>query len=225
MLEIKNMTYKIPKGRAILENLSLTIWEGEFLGILGKNGAGKTTLLDLMMGLRPVTQGEISFFKQDPQFFTNEVSQQIFFLSQDIKIPRAMSIREYLDYISFFYDRYDKKKESFFMEYFEMDPKSKVGGLSTGQQKKVQIIAALSCNAKLIIIDEITAVLDPESRLKFFKALEKIHQTREQSIILATNIAEDLVGRVDRVLFLKRGKATYHDSQEIHNLFGLGEVA
>lgn len=225
MLEIKKMTYRIPKGRIILDAVNVTIWKGEFLGVLGKNGAGKTTFLDLIMGLRPATEGSISFLDHDPQYLTSEVAQEIVFLSQDIKLPRAMSIQEYLDYISFYYDKYDKEREKQLLQYFEMDPEAKIGGLSTGQQKKVQIIAGLSVKCKLIIIDEITAVLDPESRMRFFKVLEKIHQTREQSVILATNIAEDLIGRVDRILFLADGKTSYHDSKDINALFGLGDVA
>lgn len=225
MLDIRNMSYQIPKGRVILDNLNLTIWPGEFLGVLGKNGAGKTTLLDLIMGLRPITSGSISFMEQDPQFLTTQASQEIFFLSQDIKLPRAMSIGDYLNFIAPFYSNYDKNREAELLEYFEMDPKSKVGSLSTGQQKKAQIISGFSSNAKLIIIDEITAVLDPESRLKFFKVLERMRQKREQAIIIATNIAEDLVGRVDRVLFLQKGSATYHGTEDIHGLFNLGEVA
>ncbi len=225
MLDIKNMTYKLPKGRVILERLNLTIWPGEFLGVLGKNGAGKTTLLDIIMGIRPATDGQIEFMEHNPQHLPSEIAQEIVFLSQDIKISRSMAIREYLDYMSFYYKRYDKKREAQLLEYFDMDPEAKMGSLSTGQQKKVQIVSGLSVDAKLIIIDEITAVLDPESRLKFFRLLEKIHATRRQSVILATNIAEDLIGRVDRVVFLSGGQASYHDPAEMDNLFDLKEIA
>lgn len=225
MLEIRNLTYQIPKGRLILDGLNLTIWPGEFLGVLGKNGAGKTTMLDLIMGLRPATSGEITFMDHHPQHLPREISENLVFLSQDIKLPRSMSIQEYLNYMAHFYRSYDKQKEKELLDYFDMDPKAKIGSLSTGQQKKAQIVSGLSVKAKLIVIDEITAVLDPESRLKFFKILERIHATREQSVVLATNIAEDLVGRVDRVLFLAHGKATYHESHEVESIFGLEDVA
>jgi len=168
MLEIRNMSYQIPKGRMILSDLNLTIWPGEFLGLLGKNGAGKTTFLDLVMGLRSTTHGEIQFMGHNPQFLPTDISQDLVFLSQDIKLPRSMSIQEYLNYMSFFYKRYDKQKELELIDYFEISPTAKIGSLSTGQQKKAQIVSGLCANAKLIIIDEITAVLDPESRLKFF---------------------------------------------------------
>lgn len=225
MLEINKMTYKLPKGRTILNELDLVIWPGEFLGVLGKNGAGKTTLLDLIMGIRPVTDGEIKFMEHDPQFLPPEVSENIVFLSQDIKIPSAMSIQDYLDYMSFYYKNYSKQREKELLKYFDMDPKAKIGSLSTGQQKKAQIISGLSVKAKLIIIDEITAVLDPESRLKFFKVLQAIHQKKEQSIILATNIAEDLVGRVDRIVFLSDGKVSYHTTDDLNKIFDLEEIA
>lgn len=225
MLEIQNMSYQIPKGKLILENLNLTIWPGEFLGLLGKNGAGKTTMLDLIIGLRSVSSGSINFMGHNPQFLPREIAQNIVFLSQDIKLPRSMSIREYLDYMSYFYANYDKDKEAELIKYFEIDPDSKIGSLSTGQQKKAQIVSGFCVDAKLIVIDEITAVLDPESRLKFFKLLEKIHQKKQQSLLLATNIAEDLVGRVDRILFLANGNASYHHSHEVDKIFGLEDIA
>ncbi len=225
MLEIQDMSYQIPKSREILNGLNLTVWPGEFLGLLGKNGAGKTTLLDLIMGLRPTSKGEIKFMGHDPQFLPQDISQELVFLSQDIKLPRSMSIQDYLDHMSVFYKNYDKQKELELIDYFEMSPKAKIGSLSTGQQKKAQIVSGLCTNAQLLIIDEITAVLDPESRLKFFTVLEKLHAKKQQSLILATNIAEDLIGRVDRILFLADGKATYHESHEVHKIFKLGDVA
>ena len=74
-------------------------------------------------------------------------------------------------------------------------------------------------------MDEVTAVLDPESRKKFFDLLKTVKKTQECSVVMATNIAEDLNGIVDRVLFIDRRKTTVHKVDEIRHLFNLEEAA
>ena len=83
----------------------------------------------------------------------------------------------------------DRKKENELLEYFAIDPSVKMGSLSTGQKVKAQIVAAISARPKLFLMDEVTAVLDPESRKQFFVLLKILHAEKNCSLIMATNIA------------------------------------
>lgn len=86
-------------------------------------------------------------------------------------------------------------------------------------------ITALAANTPLIIVDEITAVLDPETRFLFFSTLKETVKTKNTSIILATNIAEDLINIANRVLFLTQEGAKEYDQSKILELFNVGKSA
>jgi len=221
MLKVSNLIYQVPQGDVVLDNINFEVKQGEFLGILGRNGAGKTTLLDLIMGFRPHTSGQILVHDEYPQSTNKLNAHEVAFLSQDLKLKQGTSVGKFLEFHSFFYPQYSKQKEKYLLNFFELDPKQKIGSLSTGQQKKTKIIAGIASQAKLILIDEITAVLDPETRLKFFVLLEKIHSEGQSAIVLATNIVEDLNGRVDKILFIDRNKAEVLENYEINELFDL----
>jgi ABC-2 type transport system ATP-binding protein len=224
-LRIKNLNYSIPYSQKILDGLDFEIKEGEFLGILGHNGSGKTTLLDLILGLRKVSSGEIQVFGEDPHQLNRSHKEKVIFLSQDVMLKGSLSISEFLDMQSCFYPLYSKVEEARLLSVFSLDKDQKIGALSTGQQKKVQFVAGLAAMPKLVLIDEVTAVLDPQTRDIFFKEIKKAQLEQKISIILTTNIAEDLIGMVDKVLFIKDKKGTFHRNDEILDLFNIRKSA
>ena len=120
---------------------------------------------------------------------------------------------------------YNKEDEKYFLDVFKLSADSKVATLSLGQQRKVQIIAGLSSRAKLVLIDEITAVLDPETREIFFNELKSYQEKYSATIVLATNIAEDLIGRASRVIFIHDQIGSIHHPDEILKLFNVQKVA
>lgn len=225
LISIEGLSYSIPYGETLLNNINLDIHEGELLGILGHNGSGKTTLLDVILGNKKASLGAISVLDENPHGINRKNKQQVVYLSQDVSIKGDVSIGDFLKFHSSFYPNYSQVEEAHLLEVFELRKDQKIGSLSTGQQKKVQIIAGFSAIPKLIIIDEITAVLDPETRDKFFKELLNVKEKYKASILLATNIAEDLVDRADRVLFIENRQAVVHNPEDIMKLFNIGLVA
>jgi ABC-2 type transport system ATP-binding protein len=225
ILTIQKLIYSVPYGETILQDVSLTIGEGEFLGILGHNGSGKTTLLDLILGNKKCTSGFISVLEENPHDSFRKNKHGIVFLSQDVSIKGDVTIGQFLKFHAAFYSNYSIIDEEHLLQVFNLDKSLKVGALSTGQQKKVQIIAGLSTQPRLIIIDEITAVLDPEARDTFFAELVSAREKYLSSVILATNIAEDLVNRADRILFIENKAGSIHHPSEIMKLFNIGVAA
>lgn len=224
-IKIDNLSYTIPYGDTILKNINLTVEEGKFIGILGQNGTGKTTLLDILMGFRKCSEGSITVLGEDPHSSDRNEKENIIFLSQDITLKGNLTISQFLHFHSSFYKDYSTQDESHLLAVFSLKKDMKIGALSTGQQKKVQIIAGLSTRPKLILIDEITAVLDPETRDIFFREIENVRRKYNCSIILATNIAEDLVNRVDSVFFIQKQEARMYDPSQIMKLFNIEKVA
>lgn len=222
---MKQLSYSYPYSSPILQNVDLELDPGKFLGVLGHNGAGKTTLIDIITGVKNITSGEIKIFGENPFIKERLHKEKVIFLSQDVSIKGSLTIGEFLQFHSAFYPQYSKEDENYLLTAFLLKRSMKVGSLSTGQQKKVQIIAGLSSRPKLLIIDEITAVLDPETRDIFFRELASIKVKHETSIILATNIAEDLVERADSILFVSEQKAVLHSPSDIKKLFNIGEAA
>lgn len=225
IINLKNVNYKIPNGDTVYEDLNFNLELGEFIGVLGKNGAGKTTLIDLLMGYRPISEGIIEVLGEDPMGFSRRKKKDIFVLSHDIQIQSSHSIENYLEFTRFFYENYDRKKEKELLKYFGLTPNSKMGSLSTGQKVKAQVVAAISSRPKLFLMDEVTAVLDPESRKQFFDLLKELHKEKSCSLMMATNIAEDLNGVVDKVLFIDHKHAQVHEVSEIDYLFNLNVEA
>jgi ABC-2 type transport system ATP-binding protein len=225
LISIKNLSYTVPYGDTILKDVNLEVAAGEFIGILGHNGSGKTTLLDIILGSKRPSLGQVNVLAENPHAVNRIRKNEIVFLSQDVSIKGDLRIKDFLKFHSAFYPNYSKEEAERLLEVFELNEDMKVGALSTGQQKKVQVVANFATAPKLIIIDEITAVMDPETRDTFFKELLALKIEKNTSVLLATNLAEDLIRRADRVLFIENQNASLHSPDTILNLFNIEKAA
>lgn len=216
MIDIQSLSYKYIKNKYIFEDLSAQIEKGEFWGVLGRNGAGKSTLIDLILGLKQPTSGSIKLSHQD-----DSLGNPIAFLSQDIDIKTDISVSDFLKFHSAFFSRYSTDVEANLLNYFELKKESIIASLSTGQKKLVMAIACLSSMTDILVVDEITAVLDPIARHKFFIKLEEFNEKYELTIILATNIAEDLKDRVDKILYIEENKSQVLEPSQLSGIFEL----
>ena len=219
MIEVNNMSYKIPSAGNILTDVSLNVTSNDFIGVLGENGAGKTTLIDILMGFRRPSQGQVTIFGQDPAMSKRSIFRDIAYLSQDVWLKDNISIESFFEFHKYFFNSYSKDDEKRLMDAFKLDYKAKIGGVSTGQKRRIQIIAALASRPKILFIDEITAVLDPKARHLFFNLLKDINKKHSTVILLATNIVEDLKGRINSLYFIKDTKLKSHNANDIDSLF------
>jgi len=219
MINVKNLHYAYAASEPVFSDLSFQINSGEAWGILGRNGSGKSTLMDLLLGIRRPEKGSISINGFDLSSNIEEAGREISYVSQEIGLPNSIRISEFLHFHSLMYPRYSKEKEAEYLSYFKVNPKKLIGSLSLGQQKKLQFIAAFSSGTKILLVDEITAVLDAESRLMFFKVLRDIITRERKTVFLATNIAEDLHQFASHVIFLDHDTVRIVNPSEIGTLF------
>lgn len=220
ILNFQNVTYRIPNGATIYKNLNIKIYKGDYYGVLGKNGAGKSTLIEMIMGLRHLAEGKILVFDEDPSSTDRKQKHKIFVVTHDMQVPGGVSVIDLFDFYKFFYPNYSIEIQQQLLNLFEIDPNEKFGSLSTGQKIKALLVAAFSARAELYLFDEVTAVLDPKSRRNFFKYLKQFRVFHHCSILLATNIAEDLQNSVDKVIFVDdEHRVLVKEIEDIDSLF------
>lgn len=202
LIDAKGLSYIYPINHVVFKDINFQVEEGDFWGILGKNGAGKTTLIDVLLGLKTPTTGSVTILKEEPYGIKSNHQADVVYLSQDVYLKGDITVDEFFKFHSFFFKNYSKDIEEDLVNYFDLDRNILIGALSTGQQRKVQIVSGLAADTKLILIDEITAVLDPETRFKFFKKIVEFNKKHNKTIMLATNIAEDLKTRTNKILLI-----------------------
>lgn len=203
IISIHQLGYTINR-RVILRDIAASIPHGAFVGVLGENGAGKTTLLDLLMGFRVPSQGMITVLGQQPYQDHWEARKQIAYLSEKVDIPGDWSIQEFLEFHQFFYPQYSQEREQYLLNEFRITPDNRVGNLSAGEIRRVQIVAGLASHPDIVVVDEISAVLDIVGRRKFMKLLHEQSQISQTTIVFATNILEDLVNHISHILLLRQ---------------------
>lgn len=223
VIEAHDLSYSYDFENPVFQKINFTIKEGEFWGFLGPNGSGKTTLIEMLISMRWTDTGELKILGQPTKTRNRDFLREVSFLSHDVQLNGIQRIEDFLNFHAFFYPNYSIKIQNELLDYFELDPKKKISEHSTGQQKKIQIIAGLAAQTKLIIVDEVTAVLDPETRKKFFDVLTLHCKEYKKTIILATNVVEDLKVCSSKILFIKKGYATIHDPSEINSLFKIND--
>lgn len=224
IISVKNASFQIPYDKEVLSDVSMEVEEGEFVGILGVNGAGKSAFIDLLLGTMKPSKGKISVLGEDPFSESRVKREEVCYISQSIDYPSGATGEFALSLYEGLYPKYSKEMAKKLSKILGVDLKKKIGGLSLGQKKKIQVIAALSCKPKLLIVDEITAVFDERSRKQFFELVKKYREKHQLSIVLATNIASDLIEYTSKVMFIDNGHASFHPASDLNKLFDLSNL-
>lgn len=209
-IEIKNVSKKYGKKQA-LKNISLTIDKGMF-GLLGRNGAGKTTLMKVLSTLLDKSEGSITICGIDIKK-TREIRNIIGYLPQDFSIYGGMTVYEAMDYLGVLSGinkgvrrkRIPELLEKVNLKYKQ---KVKVKVLSGGMKRRLGIAQALLNDPKILIVDEPTAGLDPEERVRFRNLLSEIADDR--IVILSTHIVGDIEAVCERIAILDEGCLIYY---------------
>ena len=201
----RGLEYRLPDKRQILTAVDFHLSPGAFLAVLGENGAGKTTLLDLLMGFRRRSGGSLSVMEADPESDPWRSRARIAYLSEKVDLPGDWEARGFLDFHRAFYPTFDTVDAVDAMKLFGVRVGDRLGNMSAGELRRVQIVAALAARPDLIIVDEITAVLDIMGRRALLSLLKERQRTLGLTTVLATNVPEGLGRYADHVLLLHRG--------------------
>ncbi len=224
MLEVKNVTKKfvkkINKKESISfladEDITFNVKEGEVLGILGPNGAGKTTLLRMLAGIMTPNEGTITIDNKTYQNNSEEIKEQIAYLSGNTKLYKDISPYELLIMCCQYY-KVDKniqtKRIQELTKRFNLEEiiHQKIGTLSTGQLQRVNIARCVIHNPKYYIFDEATSGLDIISS-KVILDFIKEEKVNKKCIIYSTHYMEEAENICDRVILIHKGKVIKTDT-------------
>lgn len=210
IIEIKNVTKTYKKKKA-LDNISLEVSEGKILGILGPNGSGKTTLIKLITGLTRPNSGEVKIDGEEPGVYTKSI---ISYLPDRNYLDSWMSIKDVEKVFEDFYKDFDKSKFRNLLEFMDLNIELKVDELSKGMLEKLNLSLVLGRNAKVYILDEPIAGVDPVARDKILEAIVK-NYSEESTMIITTHLVKDMEMIFEDVLFLKDGQVDLYENAEI----------
>ena len=201
ILECRNITKSYNKLVA-LDNVSITLEGGKIVGLLGPNGSGKTTLIKLINGLLTPDQGTISICGQPVGPETKAI---VAYLPDNIYLNSWMRVQQLVDFFSDFYEDFRKELALEMLKRLGISPESKLKSLSKGNKEKVCLILTMSRNAKLYVLDEPIAGVDPAARDYVISTIINNYNP-DATVLISTHLIADIEQILDQVIFIQTGK-------------------
>ena len=193
-----------------LDHLDLDIKEGEILGLLGPNGAGKTTAIRSLCGLIPIDSGEITVFGQSQNINNLSIKRQMGIVTQEISVFKDLSTIENLRYFGGLYGMRGAELESNVARVLEFigladRAKNRPSTFSGGMQRRLNIGCALVHHPRLVIMDEPTVGIDPQSRNHILDSVRKI-AAEGTTVIYTSHYMEEVQAICNRISIMDAGR-------------------
>ncbi len=205
LIEAKNIRKTFKDIKAV-DNISLQIYENEFVALLGPNGAGKTTLVEMIEGIQKPSSGEIRINGSLWRNQYEKLHQLIGLSLQETRFMDKISVNETLNLFASFYKQGHKRVVQILSLINLQDKKkARVNKLSGGQRQRLAIGIALLNRPKLLLLDEPTTGLDPNARREIWEILIKLKKDFKTSMILTTHYMEEAEYLCDRIIIMHKG--------------------
>jgi len=222
LLEISHLDKQI--GTLHLQDISFTLEPGYIFGLIGRNGSGKTSLIRTLLNLYHKDSGTIVVNDYPMDSMEHEAKDQIGFVLDEFIFEEKLSISANGRYFGSTYSKYDHSLFLQFCERFNLDPKQKTGRLSKGQKTRFQLAFALSHQAKLFIMDEPAAGLDPLFRRELTGYMQELVEDGTRSVLFSTHLTADLDQIGDYIALIDKGRFCFcMDKESLRERFVLLE--
>jgi ABC-2 type transport system ATP-binding protein len=219
VLEVEHLTKHFPQGKdgvfVAVDDISFSLQKGEILGLLGPNGAGKTTTMQMLLGILSSSAGTIQYFGQDFEANREEILEKVNFSSTYTNLPWALTIREALTYSAFLYDIDDRPARiQRVSQIFRLSKlmNNEVNSLSAGQLTRLNLAKAFLNYPQVLLLDEPTASLDPETADHIRQFILQQREQFEVSILFTSHNMAEVSQVCDRVMFINQGKIVAIDT-------------
>lgn len=221
LIELENVSYSYDKKCPALKNFSLKIEEGEYIAVIGHNGSGKSTLAKILNCLVLADEGSVMvdglttadkqsvfdirkrvgvvFQNPDNQLVASIVEDDVAFGPENLGVPRK-EIGERIEFAL----------KAVGMEEFRHRSPARLSG---GQKQRIAIAGVLALKPKVLVLDESTAMLDPQGREEVLAVVEKLNREQKTTVISVTHYMEEVV-RADRVIVLNKGEKVLEGTPE-----------
>ncbi len=193
-----------------LANVNLNIFPGRITGLLGPNGSGKTTLIKIANGLLTPESGSLTIQGLNP---CPETKAIISYLPERTYLAPWMKVSDIINYFSDFYADFDASRAYEMLQSLNINPEDRLKTMSKGTREKVQLILVMSRRAKLYILDEPIAGVDPAARDYILNTVIKNYD-RDAAILLSTHLITDVEEILDDVVFIRYGQIIEADTAD-----------
>lgn len=211
-IKINHLTKYYGKARGI-EQVSLTVAQGEFFGFIGPNGAGKSTTIRTLLGLISPKSGEAQVLGHDIVKDTEKLLAQVGYLPSEAVFHSRMRVRDVLKLSADLRRKNCKEMAHKLCERLQLDTSRKVEELSFGNRKKIAIVCALQHEPELLILDEPTSGLDPLMQKAFFEILRERNEAGT-TVFLSSHILSEIQRNCTRAAIIREGRIIACDSVE-----------
>lgn len=217
VVEIENLVKRY-KELVALDHLNLTVEKGEIFGLLGPNGSGKTTAISCILALLNFDKGSVKVFGEEIQPDSYRIKQQIGVVLQNVAVFEELTVQENIDYFCGLYikDKAERKKcveEAITFAGLEDFRKFLPKKLSGGLLRRLNIACGIAHKPKLIILDEPTVAVDPQSRNRILEGIQKLNR-EGATIIYTSHYMEEVEQICSRIAILDKGRCVASGTKE-----------
>ena len=205
LLRCENLTKKYG-GLIALNGINLSLSNGKIIGLLGPNGSGKTTLIKLINGLLTADSGNIYINGNKPGV---QSKKDVAYLPDNTFLNSWMTVKQIVSLFEDFYEDFRTDVAYELLKKLGITPEVKLKNLSKGNKEKVSLILVMSRNAKLYVLDEPIAGVDPATRDYIISTIINNYNP-ESSVVISTHLISDIEQVLDEVIFINQGNIILH---------------
>lgn len=227
VIEIENLVKRY-KELVALDHLNLTIEEGEVFGLLGPNGSGKTTAINCILALLHFDKGSVKVFGKEMQPDSYDIKRKIGVVLQNVAVFEELTVQENIDYFCSLYVKEKSIRQQYVEEaiafsgledFRKFFPKKLSGGLL----RRLNIACGIAHKPRLIILDEPTVAVDPQSRNRILEGIQKLNR-EGATIIYTSHYMEEVEQICSRIAILDQGRCVaFGTKEELKAMIKIGE--
>lgn len=213
-LQISNLCKSYKNTDFKLQDVSFNIPNGSIVGFVGKNGAGKSTTINAILNIIHKDSGEVTFFGETMTDVTTATRNEIGVVFDAVHFSGDLTPKKLEKVLNDIYENWDSMKFFSYLERFHIPNNKKIKTFSRGMTMKLSISVALSHKAKLLILDEATAGLDPVVREEILDVFLEFVEDENNSILISSHISTDLEKISDYIIFIDNGKIILKEKKD-----------
>ena len=212
VLEVNDITKKYSAFE--LKPISFHIKSGEVMGFIGRNGAGKTTAIKSILNLVHPDAGNVRILGMDYLDNEDEIKQRIGYAVGGTNYYKRKKLKDIVAITRIFYDNWDDESYRHYLDAFKLDENKKIMELSEGMKVKFYLTLALSHQARLLILDEPVAGLDPKAQTELYDLIDRLNQELKITIIMVSHDVKEVVQRAKHILHLAHKQLFFGEAEK-----------